>query len=270
MAHRRHLDTNTKSWITPGRLLFVCITFLYLSGTALSQDWPIGTFYYEITRNNNQIGIHKIVSKKQGEDVVVKTEEWVDDTGYCRASKRREVWHHGTLTALESFTAGWCSIFVRMARPSVCPWDEFGDPITLSVVRKDEALFKTFGSEKSQQISGEAVPTNFLNPAFRGSDHVLQVVSPVTGELQSMIISNEGVENLPIRNKSVKAERYLVQDHNGHSRELWYDSRGVWIQMFLHSEGVIFAAASHAKMESELPSFIRRSDCLRKLPHRTK
>jgi len=269
MAHRRNLDRNTKSWITPGRQLFVCITFLFSSGTALSQDWPMGTFYYEITRSNNQIGIHKIVSKRQGEDVVVETEEWVDDTGYCRASKRREMWRHGTLTAFESFTAGWCSIFVRMARPSMCPWDEFGDPITISLVRKDKALFKTFGSEKSQQISAEAVPTNFLNPAFRGSDHIVQVISPITGELKSMIISNKGVENLSIGNKSEKTERYLVQDQEGHNRELWYDSRGVWIQMFLHGDAVTFAAASPAKMESELPSFVRRSDCLRKLPNHT-
>ncbi len=270
MAHRRNLGRNTKSWITPGRLLFVCITFLFLSGTALSQDWPMGTFYYEITRNNNQIGIHKIVSKRQGEDVIVKTEEWVDDTGYCRASRRREMWRHGTLTAFKSFTAGWCSIFVRMARPSVCPWDEFGDPITVSLVRKDKALFKTVGSGKSQQISAETVPTNFLNPVFRGSDHIVQVISPITGELKSMIISNKGVENLSIGNKSERTERYLVQDQDGHNRELWYDSQGVWIQMFLHSEAVIFAAASHAKMESELPSFVRRSDCLRKIPHHPK
>ena len=265
MAHRRNLDRNAKSWITPGRLLFVCITFLCLSGTAVSQDWPMGTFYYEITRNNNQIGIHTIVSKRQGEDVVVKTEEWVDDTGYCRASKRREMWRHGTLTAFESSTAGWCSIFVRMARPSVCPWDEFGDPITVSVVRKAKVLFKTVGSEKSQQISAEAVPTNFLNPAFRGSDHIVQVISPITGELKSMIISNKGVENLSIGNKSERTERYLVQDQDGHNRELWYDSRGIWIRMFLHGEAVTFVAASPAKMESELPSFVRRSDCLRGL-----
>jgi len=229
----------------------------------------MGTFYYEITRSNNQIGIHKIVSKRQGEDVVVESDEWVDDTGYSRASKRREMWRHGTLTAFESFTAGWCSIFVRMARPSVCPWDEFGDPITISLVRKEKALFKTVGSEKSQQISPEAVPTNFLNPAFRGSDHVLQVISPVTGELQSMIISNRGVENVPIGNKSVKTERYLVQDQDGHNRELWYDSRGAWIQMFLPDEAVTFVAASPVKMESELPLFVRRSDCLRTLPRHT-
>jgi len=229
----------------------------------------MGTFYYEITRSNNQIGIHTIVSKRQGEDAVVETEEWVDDTGYCRASKRREMWRHGTLVAFESSTAGWCSIFVRMARPSVCPWDEFGDPITVSVVRKEKVLFKTVGSEKSQQISGEAVPTNFLNPVFRGSDHIVQVISPITGELKSMIISNKGVENVSIGNRSEKAERYLVQDRDGHNRTLWYDSRGVWIKMFLPDEAVTFAAASPAKMESELSSFVRRSDCLRQLPNHT-
>ena len=265
MAHRRNHERNTKAWITPGSLLFACITSLFVSGTALSQDWPMGTFYYEITRSNDQIGIHKIVSKRQGEDVVVETEEWVDDTGYCRASKRKETWRHGTLAAFESSTAGSCSIFVRMARPSVCPWDEFGDPITVSLVRKDKALFKTFGSEKSQQISAEAVPTNFLNPALRGSDHIVQVISPITGELKSMIIANKGVETLSIGNKSEKTERYLVQDQDGHNRELWYDSRGVWIQMFLHGDAVTFAAANPAKMESELPSFVRRSDCLRGL-----
>ncbi|MGH7380935.1 MAG: DUF6134 family protein [Candidatus Methylomirabilales bacterium] len=269
MAHRRNHDRNTKSWIKLGRLLFVCITFLFVSGTALSQDWPLGTFYYEITRSNNQIGIHKIVSKRQGEDAVVETEEWVDDTGYCRASKRREIWRRGTLTAFDSLTAGWCSIFVRMARPSACPWDEFGDPITVSVVRKEKVLFKTVGSEKSQQISAEAVPMNFLNPAFRGSDHIVQVISPITGELKSMIVSNKGVEHLSIGNTSEKTERYLVQDQDGHNRELWYDMRGVWIQMFLHGDTVTFAAASPAQMESEVASFVRRSDCLRTLPNHT-
>ncbi len=269
MAHRRNLDRNTKPRITLGRLLFVCITFLCLSGTAVSQDWPLGTFYYEITRNNNQTGIQKIISTRQGEDVVVETKEWLDDTGYCRASNRREVWRNGTLVAFESFTAGWCSIFVRMVRPSVCPWDEFGDPITVSVFRKDKGLFKKFGSEKSQQISGEAIPTNFLNPAFRGSDHIVQAMSPITGELESMTISNKGVETVSVGNKSETAERYVVQDQDGQDRELWYDSRGVWIKMFLHGDAVTFAAASPAKMESELPSFVRRSDCLSKLPNHT-
>src|SRR3970282_15987 len=206
MAHRRNQKKKTKTWIPSGRFVFVCITSLFLSGTALSQDWPMGTFYYEITRSSDQIGIHKIVSKRQGEDVVVETEEWVDDTGYCRASKRKETWRHGTLTAFDSSTAGSCSLFVRNARPSGWPLGEFGDPITVSLVRKDKALFKTFGSEKSQQISAEAVPTNFLNPAFRGSDHVVQVISPITGELESMIVSNKGVENLSIGNRSEKAE----------------------------------------------------------------
>jgi hypothetical protein len=270
LAHHGHLDRNTEPWITPGRLFFVCITFLFVKEAASSQDWPLGTFYYEITRKNNHIGIRKIVSKRQGEDIVVETEEWVDDTGYCRASKRREMWRHGTLVAFESSTAGSCSVFVRMARPGVCPWDEFGDPITVSVVRKGTMLFETVGSEKSQQVSAEAIPTNFLNPVFRGSDHIVQVISPMTGALKSMSVSNKGVENVSIGNKSEKAERYLVHDQDGHNRELWYDMRGVWIRMFLHGDAVTFAAASPAKMESELPSFIRRSECLRKLPTHTK
>jgi hypothetical protein len=241
-----------------------------LSGTALSEDWPIGTFYYKITRKNKQTGIHKIVSRRQGEDVVVETEEWVDDTGYCRASKRREIWRHETLVAFDSSAAGSCSVFIRMARPGVCPWDEFGDPIMVSVVRKDKVLFKTVGSEKSQQISGEAIPTNFLNPVFRGSDHIVQVISPMTGALKSMSVSNKGVENVSIGNKSERAERYLVHDQDGHNRELWYDMRGVWIRMFLHGDAVTFAAASPAKLASELPSFVRRSECLMRLPNLAK
>ncbi|MFQ5803458.1 MAG: DUF6134 family protein [Candidatus Methylomirabilales bacterium] len=240
-----------------------------MSGTAVAQDWPLGTFTYEISRNNNQIGIQKIVSRRQGEDVVVETEEWVDDTGYCRASKRREVWRNGTLVAFESTTAGWCSIFVRMVRPSVCPWDEFGDPITVSVFRKNKELFKKFGSEQSQQIFEEAVPTNFLNPAFRGPDHIVQAMSPSTGELESMIISNKGVETVSVGNRSETAERYVVQDQDGQDRDLWYDARGVWIKMFLQGDAVTFAAASPAKMASGLPSFVRGSDCLRKLPNYT-
>lgn len=269
MAYRQQFDRNAKAWVTLIRLLLVCITFLCLSGTAVSLDWPLGTFYYEITRKNTQTGIQKIVAKRQDEDVVVETEEWVDDTGYCRASKRKEVWRNGTLAAFESFNAGWCSIFVRMARPSVCPWDEFGDPLTLSVVRKGEGLFKTFDSEKSQEISREAVPPNFLNPAFRGSDHSLQVFSPITGEVQSMVISNKGVEHVEVGNRSEKVERYLVQDEDGDQRDLWYDARGIWIKMFLQGDAVTFAAASPARMESELPSFIKGSSCLRKLPHPT-
>ena len=248
-------------------MFFVGITFLSLSGAAVSQDWPLGTFYYEVTRKNTQTGIQKIVSKRQGKDVVVETEEWLDDTGYCRASKGREVWRDGTLMAFDSFTAGSCSIFVRMARPSVCPWEEFGDPLTLSVVRKGGGLLKTFKSEKSQQISGEAVPTNFLNPAFRGPDHTLQVFSPITGEVESMVISNKGVGHVDIGHTSEQAERYLVQDQDGDYRDLWYDARGIWIKMFLQGDAVTFRAASPAQMNPELPSFIRKSGCLRKLPH---
>lgn len=248
--------------------VFVCawIVVLPLRGSAASRDWPIGTFYYEITRKNHRTGILKIVSKRQDEDVIVESEEWVEDTGYCRASKRKEVWRKGTLVGFESSTAGSCSPFVRMFRPGVCPWDEFGDPITISVVRKDQALFETIGSEKSREISGEAIPTNFLNPAFRGPDHTLQVISPVTGELESMIVANKGVDNLSIGNTSEKTERYVVQVQDGQDHELWYDMRGVWIKMFLHGDAVTFAAADPARMESESRSFVGKSGCLRKLP----
>ncbi|MFQ5657975.1 MAG: DUF6134 family protein, partial [Candidatus Methylomirabilales bacterium] len=270
MKFSKLLDNmHRKPLVIVGGVMFVLSTLLSFNGTALSQDWPIGTFYYEITRKKDQTGILKIVSKRQGEDVVVETEEWLDDTGYCHASKRREVWHNGTLVAFESSTAGWCSVFVRMFRPSACPWDEFGDPITVSVVRKDKVLFEKIGSENSQQISGEAVPTNFLNPAFRGSDHIVRVMNPITGELGSMIISNKGVENLSIGNTSEKTEHYVVQVQDGQDRDLWYDMRGVWIKMFLQGDAVTFAAADPAKMESELTSFVSKSGCLRKLPNHT-
>lgn len=267
MTQRHNLHRNMKPRITRGKLFFVGIALLCVSGTAASQNWPLGTFYYEITRKNDQTGIQKIVSTRQGEDVVVETEEWVDDSGYCRASKRKEVWRNGTLAGFESFTAGWCSIFVRMARPSVCPWGEFGDPLTLSVVRKGDGLLKTFNAEESQQISGEPFPTNFLNPAFRGADRTVQVLSPITGVVESLVISNKGVEDVSVGNTSEKAERYLVQDQDGDHRDLWYDSRGVWIKMFLQRDAVTFRAASPAQMEPELVSFLGKSDCLRKLPH---
>jgi hypothetical protein len=265
MAHHRNLHRNTESWIKAGRLLFASVTLLCVSDPASSQDWPLGTFYYEITRKNKQTGIQKIVSTRQGEDVVVETAQWVDDTGYCRVSKRREIWRNGTLAAFDSSTVGSCSVFVRMARPAVCPWDEFGDPITVSVVRKENVLFKTVGSEMSQQIVGEVIPMNFVNPVFRGSDHTIRVINSITGEIETMVVSHDGVEAVSIGNVSEKAERYLVQDQVGHHRNLWYDARGVWIKMFLPGEAVMFAVAGRAQMESALPSFVKKSDCLRAL-----
>lgn len=236
---------------------------------ALSANWPLGTFYYTITRKQNHTGVLKIVSKREDDGVVVETEEWLNDTGYCHASNRREVWRGGTLISFESSTAGSCSGFVRLFRPSACPWDEFGDPITVSVVRKDKALLETIGSEKSLEIPGEVIPTNFLNPAFRGPDHTLHVISPITGERESMIISNKGVEDLSIGNTSEKTERYLVQDQDGKNRELWYDMRGVWIRMFLQRDAVTFAAADPGKMQSAVTSFVEKSNCLRTLPKLT-
>ena len=250
-------------------MVVLWVALLYFSGTALSKDWPLGTFYYAITRKANQTGVLKIVSKQEGNRVVVESEEWLDDTGYCHASKRREVWEGETLISFESSTAGSCSGFVRLFQADACPWDEFGDPITVSVIRKDKALFETIGSEKSMEISGEAIPTNFLNPAFRGPDHTVQVISPKTGERESMRISNKGTENLSIGNTSEKAERYVVQDQDGDTRELWYDMRGVWIRMVLQRRAVTFAAADPARTKSELTSFVNKSRCLRKLPNNT-
>lgn len=261
MAHRRNCGMKIKVWVTVGIIMFS------FGGTALAWEWPIGTFYYKITRKTKHTGFMKIVSKREGDDVVAETEEWLDDTGYCHASKRREVWRSGTLISFESSTAGSCSGFVRLFQADACPWDEFGEPITVSIVRKDKALLETIGPEKVVEISGEAIPTNFLNPAFRGPDHTVQVISPITGEGESMIIENKGMDNLSIGNTSEKAERYVVQDQDGQNRELWYDIRGVWIRMFLQRHAVTFAAADPARTKSELTSFVNKSRCLRKLPN---
>lgn len=250
-------------------VMIVGMILVSFRGTVMALDWPIGTFYYEITRKNAHTGVHTIVSRRQGEDVVVETEEWLHDTGYCHASKRSEVWRSGTLVTFESSTAGSCSGFVRLFRPSACPWDEFGDPITVSVVRKGKVLFKQVGTEKSQQIAGEAIPTNFFNPIFRGGDRIVQVMSPLTGELESMKISSKGVEELSLGDTSVKTERYLVQIQDSQDRELWYDRRGVWVKMFLQKDAVTFAATDPAKMESAVTSFVGKSDCLRTLPKLT-
>jgi hypothetical protein len=260
----------TKAWIVVGTIMFVWTALLSFSGTALSEEWPIGTFYYEIARKNNHTGILKIVSKQEGGDVVVETEEWLRDTGYCHASKRREVWQKKTLMAFESSSAGSCSAFVRLFRPSACPWEEFGDPITVSVVRKDKELLQEATLGQRQHISGDAVPTNFLNPTFRGSNHTIQVIDPITGELGSVRISPQGVEELTVGHTSVKTERYLVQKHDSQDRELWYNMRGVWIKMLLTRDFVTFTTADPAKMESKLTSFISKSGCLRKLPKYTK
>lgn len=257
---------NARRYIIVARFIGVWLPLFFFSGSALARDWPIGTFYYEITRNKNQTGILKIVSKRQGKDVVVETEEWINDSGYCHASKRSEVWRNGTLVAFESSSAGSCSVFVRLFRPGACPWDEFGDPIKISVVRRDKVLVKTIAGEKGQQIVEEAVPTNFLNPAFRGPNDTVKTISPMTGELESMRVSTKGTEELPIGNTSVQTERYLVQMQDSQDRVLWYDSRGIWIKMFLQRDAVTFAAADPARMESELTSFVSESTCLRSLP----
>ncbi len=265
MAHRRNCGMTINAWMIVGIIISGATGSLSLSGIALAWEWPIGTFYYEITRKKDQTGILKIVSERRGEDVVVETEEWLNDIGYCHASKRKEVWRNGTLVAYESTTAGACAGVVRLFRPSACPWDEFGEPITVSVVRKDKALFRKVDSQQSQQISEEVVPVNFLNPVFRGPDHVVQVISPMTGELGSMMISNEGTEELSLGNRSVTAEHYLVRAEDSHDRELWYDMQGAWIKMFLRGDKVTFAAADPARTKSELTSFVNKSRCLRTL-----
>jgi hypothetical protein len=257
---------NTTPRMMRTAVMVVGITLLSFTGSVMGQDWPIGTFYYEITRKNVHTGMHTIASKRQGEDVVVETEEWLEDTGYCHASKRTEVWRSGTLLTFESSTAGSCSGFVRLFRPSACPWDEFGDPLTVSVVRKGKILLKQVGQEKSQEISGEVLPVNFMNPALRGPDHVAQVMDPITGELESMMISHKGVEKLSIGGSSTDTERYLVQVPDGQDRHLWYDPRGVWVKMFLQRDAVTFAAADPATMKSAVTSFVGKSGCLRTLP----
>lgn len=260
---------NTTSRMMRTGVMVVGITLMSFNGTVMALDWPIGTFYYEVTRKKDHTGILKIVANRRGEDVVVETEEWLDDTGYCHASKRREVWRGGTLVTFESATAGSCSGFVRLFRPSACPWDEFGDAITVSVIRKGKVLVKQIGQEQSEEISGETLPANFLNPVFRGADRIVQVMSPMTGELESMKISNKGVEELSINDTSIKTDRYLVQIQDSQDRELWYDTRGVWVKMFLQKDGVTFAAADPAKMESAVTAFVGKSNCLKTLPKLT-
>jgi hypothetical protein len=253
------MHTKSMSW----GIAFLVSIFIS-TGDALSCEWPIGEFLYEIKRGSKHTGTLIITATKESNLCVLGIEEWIRDTSYCHRAKRKEIWQKDRLIWYESSTAGWCGFLASKFRPQSCTWNDDGSPIRIEATL-DGNRIRVQRRNSAHFVPANILTMNFLNPALRKQQEEMQVLDAITGDTKSVKLQHLGRESIVFLGKQVEADHYLFIDDTG-ERDLWYDERGMWIKMFLRKDDVLFSLLPETTTVNRPPPTDMHRQCLRHLP----
>ena len=231
--------------------------FLIASGRgALCDEWPVGTFQYEIRRGAEQIGVHTIAVKRDGESFVVEVTEWIDVAGwygrYCHRAKRQEVWRDNELRLYDSAITGSCSGLVwgqdQVRNRKSCLWGDEREPIRFAARHKEGGLVTAMinfatGTRLSEARS-TTLSTNFLNPLMRQKQEAW-LFDPITGEQRAVKVTEGRTESLSLHGQTVTTQKYQYEhlDDSDEAHHVLYDREGVVIMMKNVRDDVTFILA---------------------------
>jgi Domain of unknown function (DUF6134) len=223
------------------------------SHAAISDEWPIGLFQYEVRRSAERIGTHTVTATHDGERLVVNVTEWIEVKGwygrYCHRAKRREVWDEGKLLRYDSATVGSCSGLVwgwDHVRPhKSCVWGDDREPVRVTAHQNEGKLViatqNLSAGARLMAAPDTTLSTNFLNPLIRQEQQV-QLLDPITGELRAMKILDVGEESIALHDQTVATHKYQYSyiDDREDIHYVWYNRDGVMVMMKHIKDDVIF------------------------------
>ena len=194
-------------------------SFLLLSGAANAAVPPGGELDFTVLRGGDEIGTHRLVFTRDGDELKVKidTDVAVKMLGiavYRFEHDGSEVWRNGHLVALESKT------------------NDDGTPHRLAV-KEDGGKLVVDGDGRQGDEKIDVIPASLWNDDLVKQNALLNTLD---GSSMPVTVANLGTENVDVNGKPVAATHYSVTGKL--NRELWYDDQGVLVQVkFNGSDG---------------------------------
>ncbi len=174
---------------------------------------------FEIFRNGNTVGRHRVRFRRDGEDLLVeaRTEiaiELLLIVVYRFDYRARERWRDDRLVALDART------------------DDDGE-VSEVVARLDDEGLRLEGPEGAGRVPMGTYTTNHWNRGVVRSD---LVINTITGLPKRVVLERIGRESVAMGNGVVEATHYAYRGDL--DAEVWYDDRGRWVRLrFPGSDG---------------------------------
>jgi hypothetical protein len=171
------------------------------------------TLEFDIARQGNVVGHHRIDFRTEGDRLVVHSElkielEMLSITVYRYQQTREEVWRNGKLVALASRA------------------DDDGTPHDIKGQAGPDGLRMSSGKER-WTLPPNSVPASFWNVSMvteRGP-----LVDSLTGRILPNRIVNLGPETIRAGGRDIVATHYRLEAKR--PRDMWYDAAGRWVKM---------------------------------------
>ncbi|MEX2616068.1 MAG: DUF6134 family protein [Alphaproteobacteria bacterium] len=176
-----------------------------------------GMLNFAILRNGEAIGSHVIRFERNGSDLEVRIEAKVDYRFgfiplYRFEHQALEVWRDGSLQRMAATT------------------NDNGAPYQIALHREEGGMVLAINGVETAEDPD-------LQPASLWSVAIVtqrRILDPADGELMSVEIADAGMESIRVAGRDIQARHYVMT--GDFERDLWYDSRGVLMQVRFHGD----------------------------------
>lgn len=197
------------------------ITFLLILACPAVASTPgipeSGVLKFTVLRNGTEIGRHAFRFEQDANPMVVHIEAQIDYKVafiplYMFRHSAREVWQDGRLVGMTADT------------------NDNGDDYHIAIEPNGGALSLSINGA-AVPIDANTYPVSLWNNArpLRGT-----VLDPADGDLMKVSVREDGEETVSVRGRNIRARRYTMT--GDFQRDLWYDRRGVLVQVRFKAE----------------------------------
>jgi hypothetical protein len=194
--------------------LAAAILFALAFGANAAPGASSETLRFAIMRNGDQIGTHTVeinrgpkeTSVNMSTDLAVKV---MFITAYHLQFTTTEKWVSGKLIALNAES------------------DDNGTKHKVSATLKPNGL-EVDADGKTSTVDKNIIPATLWNPEVVKRSHVLD---PKDGAIIPITVTDQGVEDLTVDGRDVKARHYMLKSK--FQQDVWYDEKGRLVQSSL-------------------------------------
>jgi hypothetical protein len=189
------------------------------TAAARAAEAPSGTVVYNIHHEKyGEIGTHTLSFAQSGGDLTVDVENKMKVkvlfiTVFRYKADRKEVWRDGRMVGYRSQTH-----------------DDGTDIAAMAELKGDKLVIEGPNGRATTPLG--VFPTNPWNSKIVEQSLLMDTK---TGELLKVKVTAAGEDTLEVRDKPVKANKYVISGEL--ERELWFAEDGTWLQMRFDSDG---------------------------------
>src|SRR6516165_8164442 len=182
-----------------------------LVATSEADQMPPETMRFAIMRNGEQIGVHAIEIRRNGQETNVRittdlTVKVLFVTAYRLQHSSTERWMNGQLVALDSTT------------------DNNGVRHKVSATRGMSGL-EVEADGKTSHVDQNVFPASLWNPDLIRHETALDTQD---GQVDPISVTDDGSEDLRLGARALKAHHYEIKGR--YAQNIWYDERGRLVQ----------------------------------------